>query len=988
MKTPLLTILFTLTVTVPVLAQRSILIPEIINFTKKTYGSGNQNRAIGQDKRGLFYFANDDGLLVFDGTYWRTYPLPNGSIVRSLAVVDDRIYIGGQREIGYFFFDAKGALAYQSLRQLIPPTETEFTDVWRVIPFDNNIFFQSNKRIFWYHDGKITAFKSSNWQFVGADRGRLIAQEYDKGLVTFHDGKWFPLSSQYDFTKDRMAIRSITGFGPGRQLLTTMKTGVYLVSDGHVTRFETPSLTAISADIIQSATTLDTASTVITTRVGGYYVINNNGETLQHLAKQEGLQSNTVNAVFVDKEKNIWLGLNNGIDLVVYNSAINHINPNHDSKSPGYSAAIFNNHLYIGTGLGLYGLPIRADNDLGGLSGDFTPVDNGKGLIWGLSVVNNQLLVGRGDGAFIVRDNRCEPLDTSTGFWFFQPLTSGQPSPRVLAGTYNGINVYDYTARTFINHKTHTFFEAAKYTVISGNDIWVAHPYQGLYSISFNDTGAPVNHPYHDIHNRLSAGHNYLFKIHDKIVLVTRKGIFEYDRSIGDFKESTFLNKLFGTSYISYLREDTQGNIWFIEDKRPGVVDLSAPDNPVKIYFSELNNSVLGNGEEFIYPINKNNVLISSEAGFYHINYEKYKETHRALRVWLRSITAFYKKDSTLFGGYLLPADSVSAADHYDFRRSISYKWNSIHFEFSSLYLGGAVEYKCRLAGYEREWSAWSKKTERSYTNLPAGDYVFEVSAHSINGHQSPVSRFSFTISPPWYNTIVARLVYIVLFIAVIWFFYKRQQRKYLIQHQRKLKKQREKFEEEQRRLQYQHQLEIEKSEKEIIRLKNIQLESEIQRGEAELASNTMNLLQKRELLNRIKDEIVQAQEEIEPEKKAKDIRRIIRIINEELVVDDDWERFSLHFDKVNNDFLRTLKDRFPHLTTTDLKLCAYLRLNLTTKAIAELLNLSIRGVESSRYRLRKKLSLSNEISLSDFLGAVGNEDHHPSNTNTTFDQH
>jgi len=134
--------------------------------------------------------------------------------------------------------------------------------------------------------------------------------------------------------------------------------------------------------------------------------------------------------------------------------------------------------------------------------------------------------------------------------------------------------------------------------------------------------------------------------------------------------------------------------------------------------------------------------------------------------------------------------------------------------------------------------------------------------------------------------------------------------------------------------------------------------------------------LQKRELLNKIKDEIVKVKEEPEVDQQTKKIRRIIKLIDEQLEVNDDWERFSLYFDKVNNDFLRILKDNFPLLTPTDLKLCAYLRLNISTKAIADLLNLSIRGVESSRYRLRKKLDLSNDVTLFDFLGSIGEMDH------------
>ena len=971
MREKLLTILFTLFSTTPLLSQKGILIPEIHNFSKKTYESGNQNRVIGQDKRGLLYFANDDGLLVFDGTYWRTYPLPNRSIVRSLVVEDDRIYVGGQQEIGYFFFDQRGTLSYQSLKPLIPPGETEFSDVWRVVHFKNDIFFQSNKRIFQFHQGKIIAYKSINWAFLGASGELLVAQQYEKGLMVFKDGQWLPFRTRYDFLKDVTSIRSVTKFGVNKVLLATLKTGVYIIEDTTMNKLETPSIAAITQDIIHFSCALDTSAVVIATRLGGYYIINTRGEIIQHVTKLEGLQSNTVNTAYVDKEKNVWLGLNNGIDLVIHNSPINHIVPNPDSKSPGYSAAIYNNRLYIGTGIGLFSLPMEPDNDLNGMPGSFTPVRNSNGLIWGLSVVNGQLLIGRNDGAYLVRDNTCIPLDTTTGFWFFQPLTAQQPCPKIIAGTYNGVNIYNYTAGKFINPKTHTSFESAKYTVVMGNDIWVVHPYQGLYKIYFNHSDTPVNKPYKDVHHILSSGHNYLFKIRDKIVLVTRKGLFEYDRAADDFLESVFLKKLFGSAFISYLREDTQGNIWFIEDKRPGVIDLSSPENPVKVYFSELNNSVLGNDEEFIYPINKNNVLIAGETGFYHINYEKYKEANRGLRVLLRTVTAFYKRDSSLFGGYLPGKDSALTGDAVTFGKKISYKWNSVHFEFSSPYFGGVVEYSCRLKGYEKEWSAWSKKTERSYTNLPAGKYVFEIWAKNNFGHLSPLSQFVFTISPPWYKTFTAYFIYTVLIILLIWFFYKRQQRKYLIQHFNRLRKQQEKFDEEQRRLQYLHQLEIEKNEKEIIRLKNIKLEAEVEHNNAALASNTMNLLQKKELLNKIKDEILVVQNEPESEKKTKNIRRIIRIINEQLEMNDDWEQFSLYFDKSNNDFLKVLKENHPLLTATDLKLCAYLRLNLSTKAIADLLNLSIRGVESSRYRLRKKLELSNDVTLFDFLGSV-----------------
>jgi DNA-binding CsgD family transcriptional regulator len=83
---------------------------------------------------------------------------------------------------------------------------------------------------------------------------------------------------------------------------------------------------------------------------------------------------------------------------------------------------------------------------------------------------------------------------------------------------------------------------------------------------------------------------------------------------------------------------------------------------------------------------------------------------------------------------------------------------------------------------------------------------------------------------------------------------------------------------------------------------------------------------------------------------------------------DSNWEKFAVHFDEVNNNFLKNLKLRFPKLTNNDLKVCAYLQLNLASKEISQLMNIGVRGVEISRYRLRKKLGLSTEQSLIDFL--------------------
>jgi DNA-binding CsgD family transcriptional regulator len=129
-----------------------------------------------------------------------------------------------------------------------------------------------------------------------------------------------------------------------------------------------------------------------------------------------------------------------------------------------------------------------------------------------------------------------------------------------------------------------------------------------------------------------------------------------------------------------------------------------------------------------------------------------------------------------------------------------------------------------------------------------------------------------------------------------------------------------------------------------------------------------MNLVQKKEMLSKLKDDLIHYKNIPDTEKAAKEFQKIIRVIDRDLDHNEEWEQFAVHFDSVHSNYLKKLKARHPSLTTSDLKLAAYLRLNLSTKEIAQLMNISVRGVETSRYRLRKKLDIENEINLFDHL--------------------
>jgi len=163
-------------------------------------------------------------------------------------------------------------------------------------------------------------------------------------------------------------------------------------------------------------------------------------------------------------------------------------------------------------------------------------------------------------------------------------------------------------------------------------------------------------------------------------------------------------------------------------------------------------------------------------------------------------------------------------------------------------------------------------------------------------------------------------------------------------------------------------QTETLKAEKELIRLRNEKLREEMIQKDKELANNTMQMIQKSKTHTFIKRDLQKLTKETKDEILISRIRMMIKKINRDIDTDKQWEVFESHFESVHEEFLKRLKQQHPDLSPRELKLCAYLRLNISSKEIASLMNISVRGVEISRYRLRKKLKLEHDQNLTDFI--------------------
>ena len=945
-------------------AQNTIGLPQIVNFTTADFHAGTQTWDIKQDGLGRMYFANNEGLITYNGSYWKLYPQPNKTILHSIAIDHDRIYAGGQDEIGYYSPDANGILYYTSLKYLIPKSYNKLADIWNVVVYKESVFFRTWDQIFEFKNQAIKVYPAiSGWQILKQAGDKLIAQDEKNGLFQFINNGWQPLSTKNSIPN--FVITGIISLTNDSLLISSLQNGLFIFHHGTLTKKITAADNYLVKNHIYSFGQINKTEFVAGTTSEGCMVVNIDGQVVQQIARPEGLQNNNILSIFLDKDKNLWAGLNNGISFIAYNSAIKYIGPSKTNELAGYSSLVYNNRLYIASSDGAYTAPLSDINkDFSFSKGEFEFIKNSSGQAWRLDEVNHQLLMGHHNGCFMIQNNEALQLTHDLGFWLFVPTTSIYPAKNVLVGTYSGLSMLEFDGDKFLNiEPLKGMYESIRFLAIdNNNNIWASHPYRGIYKIILSADNKSYSAQLFTQKDGLpSTFRNHVFKIKNRVVFATEKGVYEFDSSNNKFIPSRLLFNVFGNIGIQYLNEDAEGNIWFCSGKKLGVVSFLNNGENKKYsttYFPELTGKILA-GFENVYPFNKENIFIASEKGIIHLNYEKYISGNPTLNILLSMVKVFGKSDSIIFGGHFSEADLANKQNSV-LRFPIGY--NSFHFEFSSPVFGlqNNIEYSYVLEGYENRWSAWTSKTEKDYTNLPSGKYSFKVKARDNLGDESETVSYSIVLNPSWYNTFWAYLSYTLLIILFFYLLFKWQKRKF--------SRQQLKFEKEQDNLKYIHQLEVEQNEKEIIKLQNEKLANDVIYKNKELADVSLHLVERTDALVKVKDEL---QKLYKTTGGNREVKKAIQLLDEIEKNNSNWDQFATHFDEINNGFFKKLKSKFPILTNTDLKVCAYLHLKLSSKEIAQLMNISVRGVEISRYRLRKKLQLTTEQTLNDFLNEV-----------------
>lgn len=289
---------------------------------------------------------------------------------------------------------------------------------------------------------------------------------------------------------------------------------------------------------------------------------------------------------------------------------------------------------------------------------------------------------------------------------------------------------------------------------------------------------------------------------------------------------------------------------------------------------------------------------------------------------------------------------------------------SAITFQFAALNFidPRKNQYAYQLVGFDEAWRQAGTRREATYTNLDPGRYVFQVKAANNDGVWSTYpTALTVVITPPWWRSTWFRVLAALLAGGSVVAFYvlrTRALRKKL--RLEKLHELRTK-EAELREARLQH-------EKDLVELSKSQLENQVQHKNSELASSVMNMVQQNETLLSIRDSVREALDDEDAAQQRRKMLRVVRLIDNSLTPSQHWEHFEELFNQLHENFMQRLKEQYPQLTSRDLKLCAYLRMNLDSKEIASLMGLSVRGAEDLRYRVRKKMQLDTSTNLAEFI--------------------
>lgn len=893
------------------------LLPPIYNYRLSEYKGASKNWDVSVNDNGELFVANNKGLLYFNGEQWALHKLPNNTIIRSVECIGDLVYTGSYEEFGYWTKNGIGGLDYTSLTDLIKDHTFTSEEFWEIFPSSNgHVLFRSFSAIYDY-DGE--SIKVVDPPHVVSDfieyNGKLIVAGGSLGLFEVTNGtlKMLPNQDQlYGKTVTDMVVFN------NELLVGTKLNGCYLFDGKQLD----PWTDHINNDLKQHQ--LNKISLLGDGQIGfgsiknGMYLYNTITKEYKVLNRESGLENNTVLSILLFNDQ-LWLGLDNGIARVRLHNPIMYYTDYSGTLGMVYDVATYNGKLFLGSNTGVFYFD----------GGQLRFVNGSQDHVWELVELEGDLLCGHNTGTYKVTENGFELLSNWAGG--YQIIKVPNQESTYVQGTYNGLAKFEKldNGDWKINKISGVDFPIKQLCFETPKILWAAHPYKGYYRIQFADDYEKVVSVKQFMENGDPSPYNVkVYNIKNHIVLNSEGNWYTYN-SIGDtivpfteFKD--YKNKellFFDDSYY-----------WFVDsENEKAIIHTDLKSDSLMITDVPLRERLAPDSQNVI-KVNDSTVYITLSDGFARIDDSKLRSEWAEQFLPAPDLIVFRDQKNT----HVIDDEQIFVPHRFSQSLSIEVatpSYISPHYYFE-------------LSG-PKQYSEYVENGFINFQNLPFGDYTFRVFTAGMDNTLSEPSELSFKVAPPWYLSWYSLLFYFALVLVAI-FVVRAYNRKKLKRKQRELLDQMEKQQKER-----------------MAKLEKEELANEIRLKQNELASTTLNIAKKNEMILELKNMLLVNKDKFSNSQRY---RSFIKKLNNSIEDTEDWKRFEVNFKELHDDFFERLLKAYPSLTPKDLKLCAYLKMNLSTKEIAPLMAISVRGVEIHRYRLRKKLEMDSTDNLSNFL--------------------
>lgn len=916
--------------------------PSVENFARDKYHAANKNWSIGQDEKGVMYFGNDIGLLESDGMEWELYPMPASPIVRALAVESHyTIYTGGAEELGRWDRDRSGRLKYTSLNGLLPPKSLDNESFWRIWIDGDKVYFQTFGNIYVYnHQTMKRLTVPEGFLLLLKVRNEYLVQGMYGPLYQLKDGKLSKIRGS-EFLNGT-TTRVILPYGKDRYLIGTSAGDIYTYDRKNFVPWNSALSRQLKGQELNAGIYCAKRNTYyLGTQLSGIYEVDAQGNILNHFSAANSLQNNTILALYEDNRNNVWTAMDRGLAYIRYTDGLSYYRPNDGDCSAVYAATLWNGYLLVGTNQGVYYTSEEKANEPEIFS-SLKFVEGTQGQVWSLQQIDGHLYCGHNNGLLEIRpDFSIRPLyRLNTGvFRIIAAAVNGKKIEIVV--TYNGLLVINKETGKVnaMRQITDPIYNAE---IDHLGNVWLETVSRGIYKCRLTEELDAFRYYTYYGHEKDDAlpVHLQVFKASGRVVFLGGNRFYSYNEDSDNLRVNPLLTRCFrNISNIRHLVPVDSEESWAITDSSiyrffyDGYIARISESHKVRT-----DNLSLITAFENISVLNDSLSLICLDAGF--ILHNSRHSKHRNVQLTPPN-TEFLHAGQGRENGYANLAKPIR----------IPYEDNTVTVGFSvNDGFAQSLSAEYLLEKVDSAWSRPERRNSISYARLPEGSYTLRLRATDELDNYSPDTVVNFEILPPWYRTVWWYLACCLLTLVGLSITFRLMKRRLQTKHLRRMKAQ----------------------EAEHLRRMNKELQNEIEEKNAELFTQTSFIIRKNELILKLKGIVDEVCNKNTQKALLPLYQKINNLLANNLDTEDDWKMFLIKFEQKHRTFFKVLIEAYPSLTNNDLRLCACLKLNMDTKDIASLMNLSIRAIENNRYRLRKKLNLQPAQNLNEFFLTVG----------------